>query len=211
MEDGRYGASLRVSTALRDCAALTGVLGVAPDACFERGEPFSRRRPGARREEALWSVRSGLPAAEPLEAHLRAVLARVPAACLRDLPDDCSASWFCLVAGTHPTTLDAALLRDLAAAGAELGLDCYPPESGAGRRTAASFTTGGGDVLRSELPPAEPGEHHLAALLARVAPDPAGSWELTYASASGQGGATLDAPLLARLAAVDAPLTLRLV
>jgi hypothetical protein len=210
--DGSYVATLRVSTD-GGCDDVSRALGVDPDECHEKGTPLSPR--SARRtvrERALWRLRSRSASGEPLDAHLRDLLGRVAGDAVRALSaggDD--VELFCFV-DVPETTLSAAVLGEVAAVSASLVLDVYPPESGgAGKSTWVTFRAGTGDVLGSGLPPGEPLAAHVAALSGRHPLGADGYWDVGYASDNGQGSIELGPELLGRLAAVGAPVTVRLV
>ncbi|HEU0130324.1 MAG TPA: DUF4279 domain-containing protein [Mycobacteriales bacterium] len=170
-------ATLRVSGAT--CAEITRRIGVPPDRCDEAGTLLSPRHPrSARRDRAAW--RLGTESDDrPLADHLRELLGRLAgrAAAVRAFGDD--ADVFCFVADPV-TTLDAALLGELAAFGVEVVLDVYPPESPVeGKRSDLAF-------------------------------DPVTGWRLRYESDNGQGSVELSPAELRRLAAPGLPLTVHL-
>ena len=208
MTAGQYGARVKVSTD-RSCGEVSRLLGRMPDECHEKGTRMSPRNPASMvRERAVWLLGSGLPDDEPLEAHLRAVLDSVGQR-LSALPAGDDVVLFCLVSAAE-STLAAAVLGEIAAAGATLVLDVYLEGSGSGKRTAATFTTAAGDVWRSGAAPHVPPARHVEELASRYPVDPSGRWTIAYTSETGQGAIEFDPVVLRQLADIGAPLTIRL-
>jgi hypothetical protein len=60
-----------------DPSVVTAIMGMAPSKAWIKGEPYASPSPGARRTHSRWALESGRHEAEPVEAHLVALLERL--------------------------------------------------------------------------------------------------------------------------------------
>jgi hypothetical protein len=60
-----------------DPRAVSEIMGLEPTEAWVKGEHYSASSPGARRTHSRWALESGLDEGEPLEGHIRALLARL--------------------------------------------------------------------------------------------------------------------------------------
>lgn len=131
--------SLRFGGSDLDPDELTRSLGVEPTSAHRQGDP-KYSDPAVRRKirngrisawsSGLWSFESGLPQAEPLEAHMRHVLDRLigKEEQLRELSRRYSADFFRGVfmdSVNSEIVLSPAGLLEIGSLGLELGLDLY--------------------------------------------------------------------------------------
>lgn len=122
-------ASLRIFPGEATARSVTDRLSITPDDAHEAGDANTRSgRPWA---AAQWSIRSTLPDAEPLSAHLEELLDRVEdvSPLLLQLHDEgLTMDWFCFIGrenGQGGPSFKPDLLQRLGALPAVLELDVY--------------------------------------------------------------------------------------
>ena len=60
-----------------DPGVVSMIMGIEPTKAWVKGEHYATASPNARRTHSRWALSSGLDKAEPFEAHLSAILARL--------------------------------------------------------------------------------------------------------------------------------------
>lgn len=138
MADKCAEAALRVFTAESDVEFISSLIGVSPTERHLKGEPISKRNPGAGvLRESSWIYKSPLDDSRPLSDHIDAVLRILesPDADLKSLRSRVSSvDVFCMFSsesGQGSIELDSRLLQRLAKQQIDLIIDLYPPSEAA--------------------------------------------------------------------------------